>query len=379
MPRTKKIAEETKPTSLSTEGIDQLEKVVPVKPKKDDIIEYPVVAIEKDALFVDITPYGVGLIYGLEFINARDVIKKINIGDIIKAKVVEEENEDGYIELSLKEAKQAIVWSEAEELMRQKSIIELTVKEANKGGLIMSWQGIDGFLPASQLKTDHYPRVVDGDKEKILRELKKLVGKSLPVSIITALAKEGKLIFSEKEVDEKDKEVILGKYELGDEVDGLVTGIVDFGIFVKLEEGLEGLVHISEIDWGLVDDPHAFVRVGEKIKAKVIEIKEGKISLSIKALKQNPWQEAGEKYKKGDKVSGIVIKFNKHGALVSIEEGVAGLVHISEFGGDTSMKSSLSLGKSYPFTITLFEPKEHRMTLSFLEKAEKAGAKKEVE
>ena len=115
--------------------------------------------------------------------------------------------------------------------------------------------------------------------------------------------------------------------------EGEITGIVDFGIFVKLEDGLEGLVHISEIEWGLVEDPRSLFSVGDKVNVKIIEIKSGKISLSIKALKENPWKNAASKYKKDDEVTGVVIKYNKHGALASIEEGVAGLVHVSEFEG----------------------------------------------
>jgi small subunit ribosomal protein S1 len=145
-----------------------------------------------------------------------------------------------------------------------------------------------------------------------------------------------------------------------------VTGIVDFGVFVKLEDGLEGLVHISEIDWALVENPRMLYRVGDKVKVKIIEIKEGKISLSIKALKENPWTAAENKYHKDDQVQAVVIKFNKHGALASIEEGVAGLVHISEFGSEEKLHAALELGKRYTFKITLFDPKEQKMTLSFV-------------
>ncbi len=134
---------------------------------------------------------------------------------------------------------------------------------------------------------------------------------------------------------------------------------------MKLEDGVEGLVHKSEIDWGLVEDTKAHARVGDKVKAKIIEVKDGKISLSIKALKQNPWKEAAAKYKKGDQVQGVVIKFNKHGALVSIEEGVAGLVHVSDFGDEEKLRAALSLGKSASFTITFFDANEERMTLSY--------------
>lgn len=338
--------------------------------KEDDIVEGVVVAIEKAALYVDLGASGTGIIYGVEFMNARDVIKRINIGDTISAKIVLRENTDGYVELSLKEARQALMWNDAEQAIKDKRVMDLVVKDANKGGLIIEWQGMSGFLPASQLKEENYPRIEDGDKDKILRELKKLIGKRVSVSIISAIPKEGKLIFSEKDTSgtKESKELAIGNYLVGDEVEGTVTGVVEFGIFVKLEDGVEGLVHKSEIDWGLVEDTKAYARVGEKVKAKIIEVKDGKISLSLKALKENPWKEAAKKYKKDDKVEGVVIKFNKHGALVSIEEGVAGLVHVSDFGDEATLRSTLSLGKSYKFTITLFDAHEERMTLSYGDK-----------
>lgn len=340
-------------------------------PSVGDLVEGPVIAIDKKGVFVDLKPYGTGIIYGREYIAARDIIRKVNIGDNIAAKVVDIANVDGYIELSLKEAKQALIWGEADAAIRAKTVYDIPVLEANKGGLLMSWQGIQGFLPASQLKADHYPRVEDGDKDKILEELKKFVGEKLSVCIIAASPKEGKLIFSEKSPESRDKEKIVSKYAIGEELEGTVTGAVDFGIFVKLEDNLEGLVHISEIDWSLVEDPRSMFKVGEKVKVKVIEIKDGKISLSIKALKPNPWKEAEKKYKKDDVVTGIIIKFNKHGALASIEEGVAGLVHVSEFGSDAKLREKLELGKTYQFKITLFDVKEQKMALSFIDKAKK--------
>jgi len=341
---------------------------LPNPPSIDELVEGPVISIDKGAVYIDLPPFGTGIIYGREFINARDIIKKINVGDIVAGKVVGIGGKEGYIEISLKEARQALVWSEAEEAIRDKRIFELQITDANKGGLIINWQGISGFLPASQLKPEHYPRISDGDKDKILDELRKLVGEKLPVTIINASPKEGKLIFSEKSPDTKDKENIVAHYALGDELVGEVTGLVDFGIFIKLEEGLEGLVHISEIDWGLVENPKIMFKIGEKVKVKVIEIKDDKISLSIKALKDNPWKEAEKKYTKDAIVEGVIIKFNKYGALASIEEGVAGLVHVSEFGSEEKLREKLEMGKAYSFKITLFDPKEQKMALAFVEK-----------
>lgn len=356
-----------KKDSLMTKIVDK--SVTP--PSVGDVVEGDVIGVEKSCVYINLHPYGTGIIFGKEFISARDIIKKINIGDKVAAKVVDAGNKDGYIELSLKEARQALIWDEAEAAIKNKTVLELPVEEANKGGLIINWQGIKGFLPASQLKTEHYPRINDGDKDKILDELKKLVGQKISVAIITALPKEGKLIFSEKNIEKKGKQKMVDKYKVGEVCAGEITGIVDFGIFVKIEDGLEGLVHISEIDWTLVENPRAFYKVGEKVNVKVIEVKDGKISLSIKALKENPWVEAEKKYKKGDDVTGVVIKFNKHGALASIEEGISGLVHISEFGSELKMKEKLELGKSYTFKILLFESKNQKMGLSFVDSVKK--------
>lgn len=367
---TKQTTNKTEKTEAENEKVGAMSEFMNdsmLPPAKDSIVEGEVLSIDKNAVYVDLPPWGTGIIFGREYINARDLVKKINIGDKITGKIVGSDNKEGYIEISLKEAKQALIWSDAEKAIRDKKVFEIAVQEANKGGLMLTWQGITGFLPASQLKTEHYPRISDGDKDKILDELRKLVGQRLSVSIIGVNAKEGKLIFSEKDPDHVEKEKIMDKYVLGDELQGEVTGIVDFGIFVKIEDGLEGLVHISEIDWGLVDDPHKFAKVGDKVKVKVIEIKEGKISLSIKALKENPWNEAAKKYKKDDVVSGVIIKFNKHGALASIEEGIAGLVHISEFGSEEKLREKLELGKTYNFKINIFDPKEQKMALSFVE------------
>ena len=334
-------------------------------PEEGDIVEGPVIGIEKTSLYVDLAPFGTGIIFGREFMMTRDIIRKVNIGDTITAKILERENEDGYIELSLKEAHQAIIWNEAEALLKNKTILKVLVKEANKGGLIIDWKGLQGFLPASQLGPEHYPRVEDGDKVKIMEELKRLIGQKISVTILTAVPKEGKLIFTEKGNDQKEREVIVEKYVVGNEVEGEITGIVDFGVFVKIEEGLEGLVHISELDWGLVEDPRKLFKVGEKVKAKIIEISGGKISLSIKALRANPWINAKDTYKKGDDVKGVIIKYNKYGALASIEEGVAGLVHLSEFGTEENLKNSRELGKTYTFKITHFDPKDQKMALSY--------------
>lgn len=343
-------------------------------PRVDDLVEGAVIGKEGPRLFIDLGAFGTGVVYYSEFADMKATVRNLRPGDKVTTKVLSVENEEGFVELSLAAAGQEIVWRDAEQIMNEKKTLALKVIDANSGGLVLEWKGIQGFLPASQLRTGHYPRVEGGDKEKIHEELKKLVGTTIVVTIIGVQAKEGKLIFSEKGVESEELKAVVSKYKVGDTVEGEVTGIVEFGVFIKIEEGLEGLAHISELDWGLVDDPNQICKVGQKIKVKIISIKDGKFSLSLKALKPDPWQELKEKYKKGDIVEGVVIRFNKYGALISIEEGVSGLVHISEFKDERDMKSKIDLGKKYPFQITLFEPAERKMTLAYLGEE---GAKKE--
>jgi len=342
-----------------------------------NLLEGKIIEQKGSSVYIDLGPCGTGIIYGREFISAREPLRQLKPNDLVVAKVIDANNETGYIELSLKDAGQEIIWREVKELERKKETLTLPVSDANKGGLILEWKGIQGFLPTSQLRLKHYPRVEGGDKEKILDELKKLVGENIIVTIIDSDSQEKKLIFSEKGTEAEEIKEIISKYKVGDIIECDITGIVDFGIFVKIEEGLEGLIHISELDWALVENPADLYKVGEKVTAQIIEIKNNKISLSSKALKTNPWQAAGEKYKKGEIVKGVVIKFNKHGALVSIEEGVAGLCHISEFETEKKIKEILELGKSYPFQIVLFEPQDHRLILAFIDEKNPAAALQE--
>lgn len=342
-----------------------------------DNAEGVVLDIDRNAMYIDLSPFGTGIIFGREFLTIKDIIKNIAIGDKITAQIVELEGEDGYIELSLKEARKATIWKEADEHMKDGTVLSLPVKEANKGGLMISWQGINGFLPASQLGPKNYPQVSGGDKNRILLELEKLVGQKLEVQIITVDPKEEKLIFSEKQDGTakrpaarhnsgEAKQDLTELYKVGDTATGSVTGIVDFGVFVRIADNLEGLVHISEISWSLVEHPEKMYNVGDEVEVKIIEVEKDKVSLSIKALKESPWSLAKDKYKKDMEVEAVVIRYNEHGALVSVEEGVAGLVHVSDFESLDALKGELSLGTSYKFKINVFDSEKQKMTLSLV-------------
>ena len=339
--------------------------------KPGDVVEGVVIEKRGARLFVNIGPALTGIVYGQEYYAAQDIIKTLTKGDPISAKIVELDNDDGYVELSLREAGRARRWVDIRRMMQEGSVLELPVQKANTGGLIFEVSGVEGFLPTSQLSFKNYPRVDGGDKEKIFQELQKFVGTVLRVKILDINPDDNKLIFTEKGIDTTRVREALGKYAIGDIVEGEITSVVDFGAFMKFDEqGLEGLIHLSEIDWTLIENPREVLTPHDRVRAKIIDIQGEKISLSLKQLKEDPWQKAAAAYQKGDIITGKVTKFNPFGAFIAVGSDIQGLVHISEFGTEQNMKDALTLGRDYPFTILFIDTKEHRMSLG-LKKEEK--------
>ena len=338
--------------------------------KVGDLIEGKVMGKRGSRLFVDLGGRGTGIIYGREFYEAQNIIKSLKTDDAVTAKIVDLDNEEGFVELSLSEAGREKDWQEMKRLADSGETLALKVADANRGGLIIDYKGVSGFLPASQLSSEHYPRVEGGDKKKIFDELRKLVGTELNLKIIDVNPDEEKLIFSEKSKAGAEIKETLAKYKVGDTVEGEITGIVSFGAFVKFTEGLEGLVHISEIDWQLIENPADVLKVGEKVTTKIIDIAGEKVSLSLKALKDDPWLKVPERFKKGDIVTGKVVKYNPFGAFVKLDNEIQGLAHISEFGTETKMKEKIQLQKDYQFKVLSIDVREHRLALGLFEEHE---------
>ena len=328
-----------------------------------DVVKGDVIAVDRSTVFIDLSPFGTGIIYGREFSVAKDVLRKVRVGDAISAKIIETETENGYIDLSLKEARNTYIWSEAEDSIRTKRVYNVIIKNANRGGLVIEWNGVRGFLPASQLAEEHYPKTLNGDKDVVLNELKKFIGKELAVIIESADPANDALIFSEQKSGEKSGEKSAVTYKVGDVENGVVTGVVDFGVFVTIDNSIEGLVHISEMDWGLVDDPRKFYSIGNPVQVKIIEIEDNKYSFSFKELRKNPWKDILDRHTVGDVVSGVIIKYGTFGAFASIEAGVSGLVHISNFKNVDDLRDSLEIGKTYKFVIKNLEPEEQKLTI----------------
>ena len=267
--------------------------------------------------------------------------------------------------MSLVNAQEKKNWQGLKELKETDEPFAAKIKGANSGGLVADIHGIKAFLTVSQLSSEHYPRIEKGDQQRILEELKKFVGEELMVKIIDLNPRNNKLIISEKEAVEENVRELLAKYNVGDVVAGVVSGIADFGAFVRFIDnpGIEGLVHISELDYRLIDTPKEVVTIDEEIKVKIIEIKDDKVFLSLKALKPNPWETVGDKFKEGQEVKGKVYKVNPFGAYIDIGQDLYGLIHVSEFGSPEELKKQMEPGKQHTFIIEAIKPEEKRIIL----------------
>jgi len=347
-------------------------------PKVADVVKGTVISISKNEIRVDINGYKTGVVRGREIFAEAGEYVDLKPGDEVEATVIEMENELGEVELSFRYAGQQRAWDTLRKMIDTGEVIPAKIIEANKGGLLVRVNHVNGFLPVSQLSPDNYPRVSGGDKIKILEKLKSFVGTSMNVKIIDVNEREEKLIVSEKAVWEEAQKGVLDKYKIGDVVEGVITAIADFGVFVKFDN-LEGLVHISEIAWQRIDHPRDLVKVGETVKAEVIGIEGSKIFLSMKKLIQDPWKRVGDKYKIGDVVEGKVLKVNPFGFFVELDRDIHGLAHISELSKKPvkNVTDIAKIGDTKKFKIVSIEPEQHRLGLS-LKALEEGGSAEEA-
>ena len=317
-------------------------------------------SIKKHEVLIDLGARGVGYVPRREVSFSR----KYDIGDEVTASIVDTELDNGFVLLSLKKAAKDRGWNEVAAKMESGEIITVTPYSANRGGLLVEYEGVNGFLPVSQLSAENYPRVGSSDKDEILQRLNALVNKEMKVRILDVDRKANKLIFSEKEAV---KEGIAERFEqlsVGDTVKGVVTGVVDFGAFVNVE-GIEGLIHISEISWERVNSPSDYVKVGDVIEAKIIAIDKERLSLSIKQLTEDPWLSEVEKFSKGDTVEGTVTRITPFGAFVQISPAVEALVHVSELGGDgTDPEKVFTLNERKDFVVLDIDKDNRKISLS---------------
>ena len=332
-----------------------------------EIVHGTILSVKKHEVLIDLGPLGVGLVPRREV----GLSKNYKEGDEVTASVVDTELDDGYSLLSLRKAAKDRGWDEVRQKMDEGKIITISPYDANRGGLLVEYEGVRGFLPVSQLSAEHYPRVGSSDKDEILQRLNGLVGKDMQVRILDVDRRANKLIFSEKEAIKEGLAERFEKLAVGDTVKGVVTGVVDFGVFVNVE-GIEGLIHISEISWERVNNTADYVKVGQTVEAKIIDIDKERLSLSMKQLTQDPWLDEVEQFKPGDKVEGTVTRITPFGAFVQLSSAVEALVHVSELGGDgTDPEKIFTLNERKDFVILDVDKENRKISLSLADAKKK--------
>ncbi len=333
-------------------------------PKVGDIVKGTVINVSRNGIILDINGIFTGVVRGRELYPSEEKYTNLKPGDEIEATVVDLENENGELELSFRCAGEQKTIEKLKQIKEENKTIEVKALQANKGGLIISYEQINGFLPVSQLSPENYPRVQDSDKTKILEHLKKFIGKKFKVKIVEFNLKEEKLIVSQKLVWLEKQKQTIAEYKVGDIVEGKISAVANFGVFINFDKALEGLIHISELSWQRIDDPAKIFSVGQKIKAEIIGIDGAKIFLSIKKLAKDPWKGIEKKYKVDQKVKGKVLKINPFGLFVQLDKNIHGLAHISSLGlKDNESIEKFKIGKEYNFYITSINEKEHRLGL----------------
>ena len=331
-------------------------------PQLGDLVEGRVIEIKRKEVYLDLNGLATGLVRGPELEDELGEYSNLKVGDVVNATVIEADNEKGLIELSFRHAGHVRAWKKLQEIMNDKNLIDVKITGANAGGLIIQYGRLVGFLPTSQLSFEHFPRVADGDKSKILEILKKYVNQTFQVKIIGLAEEDNKLIVSEKEVMKESAGS--QAFKIGDNVEGEVQGLVDFGAFIKFN-GQEGLCHISEIAWRRLDHPSDILKIHDKLKAEIIGMEDNRFSLSIKKLLPDPWTKVAEKYKINQEVEGKVLKVNPFGFFVELDPEIHGLAHVSEFPEDKKNPQEMAKpGDVLKFKVISIEPDDHRLGLS---------------
>ena len=334
-------------------------KLVPFK--EGAVVSVTILDKSRSRLLVDVGGIRLGLIPAREF--SREMPESTE-GSSVFASILSLENDEGYVVLSLKRADRERLLRNLKEKYEKGEPISVQVVDANFGGLIVEYGGLQGFLPVSQLALHHYPKVKEGQRGAILEKLKALVGQNLTVKILSVDPVGPRVIFSEKAAGDVVQEEEIKKFQLGQKVKAIISGIVDFGLFVNLGK-IEGLIHASEVSWEKNADLKREFEIGQEVDAVVVSLEKGRVSLSLKRLDPKPWREAAKKLKVGDLVEGEVTRVTPFGAFVQLTLILDGLVHISELGTNVADPRTVAKeGEKKTFKILSIDPDGFKISLS---------------
>lgn len=275
-------------------------------------------------------------------------------------------HEDGYYIISITKLLQEATWETLLGQSNTDEVITVIPTEANLGWLLVDMHGIKWFIPLSQLAPIHYPRVEDGDQEAIFEKLLELIGQELRVRVINVDEEEKRIILSEREALKEERDKVMAELAVGKIFDGVVSGLSSYGLFVTIGGTVEGLVHISELTYGHVNDVNRLGKVGDKMKVKVIGLENGKISLSAKQIKEDPWAAIPRKLKQGDVIEGEVIRFVPYGVFVRVFDDINGLIHLSELSQKAihNPNEIVKLGQVVKAKVILLDIRKRKIGLS---------------
>jgi small subunit ribosomal protein S1 len=340
------------------------------EPQRGDIVAGTILAVDNQGLIVDIGLGRDGVVERRDLERIREDGIEYHIGDSIDVMVVRAEDEEGNLLLSVSQARQSEDWKLAERLLNEDEVWQGVVSEANRGGLIVPFGNLRGFVPASHVVG--LSRGISEDERK--DQMQAMVGANITVKVIEVNWKRRRLVFSQREAQrerrEARKEVLLEKLQEGDVYKGVVSGLRDFGAFVDLG-GADGLIHISELAWHRVKHPREILNVGDEVQVYVLRLDdEGKrIGLSLKRLQQNPWELIEQMYHVGQLVEGTVSRVTQFGAFISMDPGIEALLHISQMAEPQPEHPSLLVheGQVLLMRVISVEPDKQRLGLSLKE------------
>ncbi len=335
-------------SSITMEKLLSQYQGTPFALKRGDRVKGVIVAKEAKKLVVDIGGKGEGIVAEKAYQEAREYIKTLKVGDEIEAMVIVGETPDGYTILSLRSAIHDAIWGRLESAKKEKKPLAVMVKNVSSSGLTVDIEGQFGFIPASQIG------------KELSRNLNDLVGKHIKAVVIDLDRRDNKIVLSEKEISEAEDIKLIARamerIKEGEIYDGKISLVANFGAFVAIEVevgkppvrgtsgsggekvAVEGLVHISEVSWGKTENIRDVLKEGDIISVKVIGKRDGRLSLSIKQAKVDPWTTVAKKFKKDEKYSGVVTKISDYGVFVALEEGVEGLIHITKIPPGMNLK-----------------------------------------
>ncbi len=323
------------------------------------ILKGKVIAKKRNEMFIDLSPFGIGRLYGIYYIQNKNLVQKLNVGDTTGVKILGFDDGNGYYEVSLTDVSSLDVWEKLLNYYQKKEILTVEIKDVNKGGWLTEVEGIKAFIPLSQLSPEYYPRVDPNNKNLIYEHLKKFIGQKIKCRIFSLDPKTNKLILSEKLSKEEDYNKVLSQLIVGDIYEVKIVGISPFGLFVRFHENppIDGLIHISEIPKEKIDLEKNF-SIGEVLKAKIIQIKQDRVNFSLKDLTIDPWVNFVKNYKVGDIVDGVVREKNDIFAVIEAQ---------NVQGVSLENLDKLEVGQNYKFIIEKIESQNKNLILKIKE------------